>query len=113
MKFFIREGYQNAGEHYLVTAVFLEFEPYYKVVDLIEKLTLAYFLISKTWIQTWKQIFNMKILNFRYSQEHIILDLKMDLRVLGHGEQLCLLDILAEMQLFCLLQMARISVTLS
>ena len=95
---FMREGYQNPGGLYLTTAVFLDFEPYYKVVGLVEKLSPAYFRISKIWIQTWIQIFNMKILIFDISQEHSILILTIDLRVLGHGEQLCLLDFLAEMQ---------------
>ena len=98
---------KNPSQVYLITAIFLEFGPYYKVIYLVKKLSSAYFRISKIWIQTWVQIFNMKILIFDISQEHSIFNLTIDLRVLGHGEQLCLLDFLADMQLFCSLQMAR------
>ena len=94
-------------QKYIITAVFLEFEPYYKVVYLIEKLSLPYFRISNTWIQIWIPVFNIKKIIFDISQEHSILILTIDLRGLGHGEQHCLLDFLAEMQLFCSLQRTR------
>ena len=41
---------------YLITAVFLEFGAYYKVICLIEKLLFAYHIVYKAWIQTWIQV---------------------------------------------------------
>ena len=78
--------------------------PYYKIVELVEKLSSAYSKIQKTWIQIWIQVFNMKNLIFDYFRKHLILHLTIDLRVLGHGEQFCVLDFLAEMPVFCSLQ---------
>ena len=78
--------------------------PYDKVVDLIEKVTLAYFVFPDM-NSDLKTDFNMKIFNFRlfYTSTYFC-NLKMDLGVLAHGEQLCLLDILSEMPVFCSLQ---------